>query len=143
MGNDKAGFTGTRSGLSAFQRLALLEFLAEYQPLELHHGDCVGADAEAHLLCKALQIPVVIHPPDVDKYRAFCDSAGQVRNPKPYLDRNKDIVAESGFLVACPREEREQWRSGTWMTVRWARRVGRPVVLLFPDGRVDNPLRGW
>jgi predicted Rossmann fold nucleotide-binding protein DprA/Smf involved in DNA uptake len=42
-------------------------------------------------------------------------------------------------LVACPREEHgEETRSGTWSTVRYARRVGRPVIVVRPSGRIER-----
>ena len=55
---------------------------------------------------------------------------------KPYLDRNKDIVLETQTLVATPAETTEQLRSGTWSTVRYARKLKRPAVLILPDGTI-------
>jgi hypothetical protein len=97
----------------------------------LHHGDAVGADAEAHDIAIELGCAIVIHPPAIETQRAFM-TAADVRAPKPYLDRNKDIVRETTILVAAPAEAVEQLRSGTWSTVRYARRLGRQVHLLTP-----------
>jgi hypothetical protein len=139
-----AGFTGTRVGLTSFQRVNLLGLLVELRPCEARHGDCVGSDAEMHMLCVGLRVPVVIHPPDVDVHRAFCFSLSkglmvkEVREPKPYLVRDYDITVESDYLIATPKGPKTQ-RSGTWATVGYARDLGVPVFLLYPDGRVDKP----
>jgi hypothetical protein len=105
---------------------------------EFHHGDCVGSDQEAseridYVVNKALSLgcKIVGHPPDKDDLRAFvrCD---ELRERKPYLDRNRDIVNESDILIATPATLWEMQRSGTWATVRYARRVDKPVVVLPP-----------
>jgi hypothetical protein len=137
-----AGFTGTREGLTSFQRGNLLGLLSQLRPRVLHHGDCVGADVEAHLLCVALRVKVRIHPPADDGLRAFCSFMGSgvefIYDAKPFLLRNWDIAEESDYLVACPQGP-DTLRSGTWATVRYARRLGRPVFVLHPDGKVDSP----
>lgn len=61
---------------------------------------------------------------------------GDLVNVIPYLQRNKVIVDRCGVLVAAPGEAQEQLRSGTWSTIRYARRVGRPVIMVLPDGTV-------
>ena len=57
------GFTGSRNGLSDAQTAALAQVLVSLEPLTLHHGDCVGADAHAHQIAEAAGWPTVTHPP--------------------------------------------------------------------------------
>ncbi len=45
-------------------------------------------------------------------------------------------TATSSVLGACPRSAEEETRSGTWPTVRYARKQGKPVYLVLPDGEV-------
>ena len=59
-----------------------------------------------------------------------------IRTPRPYLSRNKDIVRETDMLIATPAEAEEQRRSGTWSTIRFARKLGKPVFVIWPDGTV-------
>jgi hypothetical protein len=107
---------------------------------EVHHGDCVGADATCDELCEARGLPRVAHPgtdaAGHSPQRANCD-AETVRAPKPYLVRNRDIVDETEWLIACP-EGQEVRRSGTWATVRYARKRGRAVVYVWPSGWVER-----
>jgi len=42
------GFTGARQGMTEGQKSALRDLLASHSGVVLHHGDAVGADAEAH-----------------------------------------------------------------------------------------------
>ena len=79
---------------------------------------------------------IVIHPPIIEAKRAW-KHAGQMRTPKSYLSRNKDIVRDTEMLVATPGEDNEQIRFGTWSTVRFARKLGRPVWVILPNGNVD------
>ena len=113
----------------------MIEVLKEFGSHNtFHHGDCVGADALAHSLIR--EMPwwhVVIHPPLNPKHRAFCQ--GVLRTPKTFLARNHDIVDESDILVACPYQAEEVLRSGTWATVRYARKKSKPVILVLPSGR--------
>lgn len=144
-----AGFTGTRDGLTSFQRSNLMRILTQFAPSTLHHGDCVGADAEAHGICLGLAIPISIHPPDKDTYQAHCASfrhgymVQEVCPPKPYLARNHDIVDKSDYLIACVKGPEELVGSGTWATIRYARTMQVPVFILYPDGLVDSPFEGW
>ena len=66
----------------------------------------------------------------IDAYKVAKD----IRLPKKPLIRNRDIVRETAVLIATPEQTIEQLRSGTWATVRYARKMNRPTVLIFPDG---------
>ncbi len=129
----KIGFTGSLHGMTDEQKRIVKAFLINVsgQDLELHHGDCVGADKEAHDICRGLMIPVVIHPPSKSKFRAFCDSY-EIREPKPYLERNHDIVDETDLLIAAPHTRAEVTRSGTWETIRYAQSEGKKVSMALP-----------
>lgn len=130
----RTGFTGTRHGLTPPQRNALLSEIGVLHGW-LHHGDCVGADAYAHALAVSFGLLVQIHPPIAPELRAWCRDADVVLEPAPHLVRNRAIVDATKLLIATPVSE-EVLRSGTWSTVRYARRIGRPVVLVMPDGSV-------
>jgi hypothetical protein len=141
----KYGFTGTQIGMSDRQKEALRALFERDTIDEFHHGDCVGADYEAHVIVWGLTFgpTIVIHPPTIRSKRAFCfgydhptrprrwRAHGIVQLPaKPYLDRNHDIVDQTDTLIAAPRTNDEEQRSGTWATVRYARRLGRPIIML-------------
>jgi hypothetical protein len=98
---------------------------------EVHHGDCVGADAQFHELARAKGLISIAHPPTDSKYRAFCKDGTQLA-PKPYLERNHDIVNACDVLIVCPKERTEVLRSGTWATYRYGRKQGKKVKLILP-----------
>lgn len=138
------GFTGTRQGMTDFQRWQLrlrLDYGCGMRHT-LHHGDCVGADAEAHAIAKDFGYLIHVHPPLLRWYRAFCQ--GEImEEPQRYETRNKAIVDACEVLIAAPRTRQEEQRSRTWMAVRYARRVGKPVVMLWPEQEEDDaPDRG-
>jgi hypothetical protein len=60
--------------------------------------------------------------------RSFCESTN-ILKPKPFLDRNKDIVNSCDILIACPENDIEVLRSGTWSTIRYAKKINKPVLL--------------
>ena len=132
------GFTGTQRGLTTAQRDSLERLLAHlkalHESVSLHHGDCIGADTEAHRAAVGLGYYVVLHPPLKDDKRSFC-KADEERLPLPYLDRNEKIAQACILLIACPKENAEQVRSGTWATVRRARKFGKKIVVIPPGGR--------
>jgi hypothetical protein len=128
------GFTGTQQGMTAKQRESLANLLRHYYDTngarEFHHGDCIGADAEAHEVAVAIGYRIVIHPPTNPYKRAF--KSGTVRPAKTYLDRNHDIVDESDVMVATPKSTVEELRSGTWATIRYTRKSGKHLHILAP-----------
>lgn len=128
----RVGFTGTQRGMTAQQKVSLLTWLANRRG-EFHHGDCIGADAEAHDIAEGLFWTPIIHPPSNPSKRAW-KKAPDIRKPKPYIERNHDIVDETEELIATPGEDTEQLRSGTWATVRYARKQRRMVTIILPDG---------
>jgi hypothetical protein len=132
----KIGFTGTKAGLLLPQSEALIELVARLLRAgldEVHHGDCVGADSEFHAICKRLNIRTVLHPPLDPRFRAFCE-ADVVHEKKDYLVRNHDIVDATDSMIACPRSTQEEQRSGTWATIRYARKSGKSIRIVYPDG---------
>jgi hypothetical protein len=129
------GFTGTRKGLTGAQLASLKSILSDKVGCEFHHGDCIGADAQAHDAAVCLGLIPVIHPPTDRSARAF-KSAKRIEPCHDYLDRNKNIVYSSATLIAAPGETTEKLRSGTWSTVRFARKLGRRLTIIFPDGTI-------
>ncbi len=125
------GVTATQQGLTDRQKYLVREELLALGATELHHGDCTGGDADIHAIAVELDLYIVIHPPRNESKRAFCD-AHETRRALDYLDRNKNIVLESDKLLGCPRYNREELRSGTWSTIRFARKIGTPYLVILP-----------
>jgi hypothetical protein len=96
----------------------------------LHHGDCKGADAEAHAIAADLGWDIIIHPPTKRIMRAYCGDGAIILPPMDYLARDEEIVRVSNFIFAAPKSDTEERRSGTWYTVRHARKIGKRVILL-------------
>ena len=133
-------FTGTRRGLTRRQRdslQVLLELLLDEGHTLFVHGDCIGADTEAHRLANSLGFRIHIRP-STAATRAF--NSGKVLLPaKSPLERNIDIVEEGDILVACPRHDKEITRSGTWHAVRSARKCQKRIIIVWPDGsRIED-----
>jgi len=126
------GITGTRDGLSQRQRDGV-EFLLSnlYIFGGLRHGDAIGVDCQVADIAASLGIWTVAHPPDIDKYRGFHQST-LIMPEKPYRERDMDIVIGSDLLIACPKQSKEIVRSGTWATVRDARKKKVPRIILLP-----------
>lgn len=135
------GFTGTHHGMTEAQLTTVTRLLATFSPRisGMGHGDCIGADAQFHQVASKLGLLhlMTIHPPIDPKRRAFCVGAMQVLPALPYLVRDKKIVQDCSVLLATPHTAWEQLRSGTWATVRYARKSGKEVRLIWPDGSVS------
>lgn len=128
----KVGFSGPREGMTDAQRDRLVIELHAYGAVELHHGDCTGADEQADAVAVALGIRRVAHPGPSAGLRAYCPCE-EIREPAPFLVRNHRIVLETGLLIATPAG-RETLRSGTWATIRFARRRVLPYLVITPRG---------
>jgi hypothetical protein len=126
----RVGFTGTRQGMSQHQKEQFVLKLHELEVHEFHHGDCIGADADAHDIVREFfpNVKIIIHPPSKTKTQAF-KSGDESRIPAPYITRDKAIVNETEYLVGAPHCE-EIIRSGTWTTIRHARKVKKPHTVL-------------
>ena len=107
-----------------------LRILCKLKPTEFHHGGCKGADTEASRIAATLGIHVVCHPP-IDKKAIGDYYADKVLPEKEYLDRNRDIVDCTDCLIATPKENFEVVRSGSWYTVRYARKQNKNVHQIF------------
>ena len=131
----KIGFTGTQQGMSPAQAAQLRDsiqaFINQGHVInEFHHGDCVGADAEAHEIAREFEgIEIVVHPPTIPHKQAFCHGDRTMVN-KPYLQRNRCIVDSVEVLIAAPKTDTPIMRSGTWATVRYALKRNTPVIQL-------------
>ena len=142
MRETSVGFTGTgHQPLTPKQREGLRRALQHWydQGFEtFHHGDCIYADEEAHNLAYEIGFNIEIHPPLNDAKRAHM--ARKTNDPervklhleKDYIPRNRDIVDATWVLVACPKERFNVLRSGTWATVRYARKLGRVLEIIYP-----------
>ena len=140
------GFTGTRNGMTDAQRAEVTRQLKRIQPDEVVHGDCVGADDDFDWICEQLGIPGDhrhIRPCTFENMRARCDErrgAKVVAEPKPPMQRNRDIVADADVILATPPNDVPIRRgSGTWATIKFGQRKGIEVVVVAPDGTVVSP----
>ena len=106
------------------------------------HGGCAGADEQAHHINKS---PITfIYPASYPQGQSMNLTLWQnyheiiIAPAKKALDRNHDIVDDSDILIACPGEKEEVLRSGTWATIRYAKKQGKSVIIIYPDGEVEN-----
>ncbi len=145
----RISFTGTQKGMTKEQRVTFLSLIEKLNPEEFHHGDCIGADEDAHSLVRAKnsfhRVPsylttIIIHPPINPKKRAFCGPYQTKELPKKdYLARNHDIVDCADTLIACPKDIFEEKRSGTWATIRYAHKQKKKIWIILPSGKIDKP----
>lgn len=138
----KLGITGSRLGMSQKQVDKFRGLLNNTTPTEIHHGDCVGADIEAHHIylefleecCISADNRIIIHPPINHEHRAF--GRGEILPEKTYFQRNRNIVANTDYLVAFPAWKIQ--KGGTWYTINYAIKQGKPTFIIMPDGTVHK-----
>ena len=119
-------FTGTQKGLSARQLEFVTHMLTTNPPELLIHGGCVGADAEVDTIAAMLNIPREVYPSNIPaKHGHLYSMVGKitVHPPMEPLKRNRLMVDKADGVIACPSSDKEVVRSGTWATVRYARRT--------------------
>lgn len=138
----KIGFTGTQQGMTKAQKRAFWTIINSYNLSEFHHGDCIGADFNAHQIVLAYnKSEIIIHPPINGSKRQNCKWFTEIKPAKGYLERNHDIVDSTDMLIATPKEYDEQLRSGTWATVRYARKTNKKLIIIYPDGSYDTLIK--
>jgi hypothetical protein len=131
-----AGFTGTQKGMTPAQAATLEKLMKAEDVKFFHHGDCIGADAQAHNIALKIGADVILHPPKNETKRAFSKDVTITFPSKEYLDRNHDIVDFTTVLFATPGEPKQKLRSGTWATIRYAEKKNKKLFVIFPDGDV-------
>lgn len=131
----KIGFTGTQRGMTQHQK-DMVEIILTFHKCsggidEAHHGDCIGADDQFNTIAGDYYIRRVAHPSNIDGKRAW-GTYEVVLPAKSPLNRNHDIVDAVDIMIATPKEHTEILRSGTWSTIRYCRKVGRIVHVIYP-----------
>jgi hypothetical protein len=131
------GITATQRGLVERQREVAEELFLRFDPARLVHGDCVGGDEDIHYLFQQAfpKKTIIIRPCDIRHKRAFCIGFHEEHPEEPPLMRNQKIVNESHILLGFPGEQNEVTRSGTWSTIRYAKRIGKPVIVIYPEAK--------
>lgn len=139
------GVTGSRDGADPGQLAILSTRLGDLYNetpdgiLVLHHGCCLGVDQQTHDIAWLRGYRIIGHPPTNKRYRAnvqdgphWTPGFDRMLDPKPYLERDVDIVTAVELLFVLPSGlERDQPRSGTWYTFRAA--IARDVrTILIP-----------
>lgn len=138
----KIGFTGTRHGMTDKQKEAVKKFIISEKFNEFHHGDCIGSDKESHDIVdeyrkeekKEDKIKIVGHPPKYNKYRAYC-KCDILLAKDDYLVRNHNIVDATDIMIATP-DTKERLHSGTWATVRYARKKDKKIYIFNKNGQM-------
>jgi len=132
----KIGFTGTRHGMSDLQKEEFKKLIIAKKFQEFHHGICDGSDEQAHHIIEKnkQKIKIVGHPP---KFKGSLSSVSCniLMKPDSYLIRNHNIVNATDILIATP-DTKEKTRSGTWSTIRYARKKHKRIYIIHKNGRV-------
>lgn len=138
----RLGVTGTRQGMTEAQLSAFEALYRALQPREFHHGDCVGADAEAHHIARETVfnwgwVRIHVHAPINSEHRAWC--RGDVEHaPLSHFARNRAIVDATDLLIGVSLTPHRTDRGGTWYTIDYAVKRGKPVRVIWPDGSVED-----
>ncbi len=134
----RVSFTGTRAGMTPWQSQLFTKWVSERREsiVSFAHGCCSGSDVDAHRLVREIcgkSVFIAVFPSTAKTRASIPDDANYVAAPKPPLDRDRDIVGNgSDVLLATPKEIREVVRSGTWATVRYARKKKVRVEIFYP-----------
>lgn len=127
------GFVGATAGMTSPQLFRVYALLLDCGAVELHHGGRVGADEQVHDLADHLGLWRMVHPATT-LHRQGAYTGDMVFSAKADTERYHDIVNAVGVLIAAPRSVEERSGGRTWSTVVYAIKVGRPVVIVGPNG---------
>ncbi len=139
------GFTGTRNEPSTKQRAWIEKKVRESEgDNSWHHGACVGSDRFLHLAVMYGTFDnVFLHPPINQNLAMALDKLHRLDRvlifpAKDYHTRNRDIVNDTDELLATP-DGPFRPHSGTWYTIVYALKQGKPVTICMPDGTIIKP----
>lgn len=139
--------SGTRYQIPSWQAEGAIALMERLRPSAVHHGCCTGADEVLGLAaCEFGSAPTIVgHPAKGVPFwfrstKVPCDF---LQPELPPLERNKVMVAACHVLIACPSTSDPNARSGTWATIRAAKKLlGRSMHLIavFPP---EHGARMW
>jgi hypothetical protein len=146
------GFTGTRHGMTDAQREAFRKVFWELPDRvgRFNHGACKGADAEAAAIVRGFHLGTNIaaypgrgaHDEEGDENpwldKEALNDADEIHPTKTHFARNRDIVNAVDVLIACPPCKPLPSSGGTAYTVTFARKSGKRVIIVWPDGTVED-----
>jgi len=121
--------------------------LRRLRPTAVHDGCCTGADEVLGLAAAEMEpSPTLVgHPANgVPFWFRSAKVPHDFLEPElPPLDRNRAMVACCQVLIACPSTFDPRARSGTWATIRAAKRLlgtTMHLIVVFPPEH-GMPLR--
>lgn len=140
-GAARIGFTGSREGPTKDQR-DVWEYMSDgLEGVLMHNGCALGADRYV-ITHAGSGWSAVFWPANQDGLNWATDIGspalvhGTTHAIRPPLERNRYIVNASEGMIAMPITMEEQRRSGTWATIRYARNVKKPVLVIGPNGQI-------
>jgi hypothetical protein len=126
-----ACFTGTRKGMTDRQKVEVERLFVELGVSTVYHGVAVGSDEEASLIAQRLGIRTRGFPSNKDEDRSRVAHSDAIEAPGEPLQRNKAMVTRAHLVIACP-DGPERQRSGTWSTIRFAKKEGKKLYVVEP-----------
>ena len=99
-------------------------------------GAAYGVDSQCARWALVQKIPVTLTIP-VGRWHNRALANGEpdvVLVEGGYMARNDETIRRSDVLIAFPETPHEETRSGTWATVRRARKKGIPIYFFPLDG---------
>ena len=138
----KIGFIGTRHGMTDDQKKEFERLIEAKEFEEFHHGMCrvldgshQGSDEQAHNIVRDKKSVTIVGHPPVFKASYLLVPCDKILPPATYSKRNNDIVNSTDCLIATP-DAKERVGSGTWKTIRYARKKGKRIYIIHKNGRV-------
>lgn len=129
------GITGSLEGLTGPQLRWAKQFIQDNVVRVLHHGNCIGGDEDvATLFYKGQDTYIIAHPGHISTMQSKISFNDLVLPEKHTLARNRLIVNSSDLLLGFPKIDDEDDNSGSWYTIRWAKRHRTPVIVISPTG---------
>lgn len=141
-----AAFTGIRNIVPEHERI-MLRTIQQMKADHFVSGAAVGVDTFACRTAFAFHpdavhtvvVPAAPHNEDLvrwatEKGITVVRMPGVGSVPKAYRERNEAMIDGADYLVAFPYSRDEVTRSGTWMTIRIARKAGKKIYGFPLDG---------
>lgn len=143
--------TATRQGLTLQQKHTLeklLDILPRAETLtqfQVYHGAALGGDQQVaeifHRRRAELGVSrIVAFPSDIPTQVSIRSLmlSDEKKEPAPPLARNATMVRDAWLVLAFPARATEEVRSGTWATIRNARRWGLYHMIVWPNGACES-----